>query len=65
MSMEKGNIVAEYKIDGHRVLVTDAGFAGKSEAELEAVRKNAQQVAWKIQLAYMERMKNEPPKAES
>jgi len=59
--MEKGNIVAEYVIDGHRVLVSDAAFAGKSEAELEAVRKNAQQVAWKIQLAYMERMKNEPP----
>jgi hypothetical protein len=39
MSMEKGNIVAEYMIDGHRVLVTDAGFAGKSEAELEAFEK--------------------------
>ena len=48
MSMDKGNIVAEYNINGVRVMVSDAAYAGKSEAELERIRKNARQIAWNI-----------------
>ena len=49
--MEKeDHIVAEYEIRGVRVAVSDIAFAKKTEAELEAVRKEARRVAWGIQL---------------
>lgn len=46
--MEEEHIEAEYLADGVRVLVSDRAFQGKTEAELEAIRKNARQVAWNI-----------------
>lgn len=48
MYQEKGNIVAEYQINGVRVLVSDAAYAGKTPEELEEVRKEARRVAWNI-----------------
>ena len=49
--MEEEHIEAEYLVDGVRVLVSDRAFQGKTDAELEAIRKNARQVAWTIQAA--------------
>ena len=50
--MEKGNIVAEYQINGVRVFISDSAYTGKSDAELEAVRRDARRIAWNIALRY-------------
>lgn len=55
MYQEKGNIVAEYNINGVRVLVSDAAYAGKSAEELDAIRKEARRIAWDIAVRYEER----------
>ncbi|WP_298022272.1 hypothetical protein [uncultured Dysosmobacter sp.] len=52
MYQEKGNIVAEYNINGVRVLVSDAAYAGKSAEELDAIRKEARRIAWDIAVRY-------------
>ena len=46
------HIVAEYVIDGVHVLVSDEAYIGKTEAELEAIRNNARQIAWSIYLKH-------------
>ena len=53
--MEEEHIEAEYLVDGVRVLVSDCAFQGKADAELEAIRKNARQVAWNIQTGKQDR----------
>lgn len=46
----EGNIVAEYHYPelGCTVRISDAAYAGKTEAELEEVRREARRVAYGI-----------------
>ena len=57
--LPKGNIVKEYIIDGIRVRISDWAYAGKTEAELDEVRRRARQVAQNIMNAYAARMQKE------
>ena len=54
----KGNIVKEYNFNGVRVLISDSAYAGKSEAELEEVRRRARRVTQNIMNAYAARMES-------
>lgn len=56
--MEEEHIVAEYEFDGVRVLVSDVAFAGKTEKELEDIRREARRIAWGIQLRHQAREEN-------
>lgn len=57
--LPKGNIVKEYIIDGIRVRISDWAYAGKTEAELDEVRRRARQVAQNIMNSYAARMMKE------
>lgn len=52
----KGNIVKEYIINGIHVRISDSAYAGKTEAELEEVRRRARRAAQNIMNAYAARM---------
>ena len=57
--LPKGNIVKEYMLDGIKVRISDWAYAGKTEAELEEVRRRARQAAQNIMNAYAARMQKE------
>jgi len=48
--MKNSEIVREYNAEGVRVLICNQAFSGKTEEELEVIRKNARQIAWNIQV---------------
>lgn len=41
----EGNIVATYKYEHATVYVSDAAYAGKTEEELEKIRREARRIA--------------------
>jgi len=53
--LKEEHIVAEYEFNGVRVLVSDIAFAGKTEKELEDIRREARRIAWEIQLRHQAR----------
>jgi hypothetical protein len=46
--MPEGKIVAEYKLNSCTVRISDAAYAGVSEAELRRRRAEANRIAWEI-----------------
>ncbi len=57
--IEEGNIVAEYTFNGVRVRVSDSAYAGKSQEELDEIRKDARKIAWNIALGHEARKRAE------
>lgn len=47
--VEHGNIVARYTCCSVPVLVSDSAFAGRTEEELEQIRQEARQIAYRIE----------------
>lgn len=47
--VEQGNIVARYTCSGVPVLVSDSAFARRTEEELEQIRQEARQIAYRIE----------------
>lgn len=52
-------IVAEYIVNGIHVQVADDCYVNCTEEEIAARRKDAQRIAWEIQLQYFQRQQEQ------
>ena len=53
--LREGNIVAAYQYPGCTVYINDAAYAGKSEEELEGIRKEARRIAGEIMRKHLQK----------